>query len=182
MPWSFMAATWSGSSRMPRMPPWIAGCSVLTRPSMISGKPVTPETSLTAMPAAAIALAVPPVEISSMPALDSAAANSTSPVLSDTDSSARRTRTRSGAGMFLEATAMRRDSASTLVRRRIRIRAVGECSKPTTLNSVVWIGSGSRHAGTSSHHLRLTAVGSGGCRRRASSWSSPSALPGLPKP
>ena len=52
------------------------------------------------------AFAVPPVETSSTPALASAAANSTRPVLSETDSSARRTGTRSGAGIFLEATAM----------------------------------------------------------------------------
>ena len=31
----------SGSSRSARMPPWTAGCSVLTRPPSISGKPVS---------------------------------------------------------------------------------------------------------------------------------------------
>src|SRR5260370_752858 len=34
-------------SRMARMPPWTLGCSVLTLPSIISGKPVTSQTSLT---------------------------------------------------------------------------------------------------------------------------------------
>ena len=38
------------------MPPWIAGCSVLTRPSIISGKPVTSETLVTGSPASASAL------------------------------------------------------------------------------------------------------------------------------
>ena len=59
---------------------------------MISGKPVSSETSVTAMPASAIAFAVPPVETSSTPALGSAVAKSTSPVLSETESRARRTR------------------------------------------------------------------------------------------
>ena len=36
---SFSEATCAGSSRRARMPPWIAGCSVFTRPSRISGKP-----------------------------------------------------------------------------------------------------------------------------------------------
>ncbi len=75
---------------------------------MISGKPVSSETSRTAMPASAIAFAVPPVETSSMPKAVSARAKSTRPVLSETDSSARRIDTRSGAGMFLDTTAMRR--------------------------------------------------------------------------
>jgi len=43
-------------------PPCTLGCSVLTLPSIISGKPVSSETSVTFNPAAAIALAVPPVE------------------------------------------------------------------------------------------------------------------------
>ena len=33
------------------MPPWIIGCSVLTRPSIISGNPVTDATSVTETPA-----------------------------------------------------------------------------------------------------------------------------------
>ena len=32
------------------MPPWTSGCSVLTRPSIISGKPVTSEMPTTASP------------------------------------------------------------------------------------------------------------------------------------
>src|SRR5438477_300031 len=46
----FMAAAWSGLSRRASRPPWILGCSVLTRPSIISGKPVTSETSVTGNP------------------------------------------------------------------------------------------------------------------------------------
>ena len=80
-----------GRRGSPSRPPCTAGCSVLTRPSMISGKPVSSETSRTAMPASAIAFAVPPVETSSMPKPASARAKSIRPVLSETDSSARRT-------------------------------------------------------------------------------------------
>src|SRR6185503_12824297 len=58
----------------------------------ISGKPVSSETSLTCSPAAAIALAVPPVETSSTPCPASALANSIRPVLSETDNRARVTR------------------------------------------------------------------------------------------
>src|SRR5690606_1259017 len=71
-------------------PPWIFGCSVFTRPSMISGKPVTAETSVTGSPASRSARAVPPVEISSNDKSSNALANSTIPVLSETLSSARR--------------------------------------------------------------------------------------------
>ena len=52
------------------------------------------ETSRTASPASAIALAVPPVEISSTPWPASARANSIKPDLSETESSARLTRRR----------------------------------------------------------------------------------------
>src|SRR5512139_192398 len=85
------AMTASSVPRRPSRPPWIFGCSVFTRPSMISGKPVTDDTSRTGMPAAASAFAVPPVEISSTPRAANARARSVSPVLSETESSARRT-------------------------------------------------------------------------------------------
>ena len=39
----------SGFERSARMPPWIFGCSVLTRPPSISGEPVTSATSLCAI-------------------------------------------------------------------------------------------------------------------------------------
>ena len=76
-------------SRRARMPPWTAGCSVLTRPSIISGKPVTSETLTTGRPASASALAVPPVETRARSRGRQAAAKGTRPVLSDTLSSAR---------------------------------------------------------------------------------------------
>ena len=60
------AACWA-SSRIASNPPCTFGCSVFTRPSIISGKPVNSDTSRTGRPASAIALAVPPVETSSMP-------------------------------------------------------------------------------------------------------------------
>ena len=63
------------------MPANIAGCSVLTRPSIISGKPVTSEILTTGSPAAAIAFAVPPVEMSSTPQLDQSASELNEPVL-----------------------------------------------------------------------------------------------------
>ena len=50
----------------PSRPPCTIGCRVLTRPSIISGKPVTSLTSRTGRPASRIALAVPPVDSSSM--------------------------------------------------------------------------------------------------------------------
>ena len=65
------------------------GCSVLTRPSIISGNPVTSEMPMTGSPAAASALAVPPVDTSSKPRPARAAAKATSPVLSETLRSAR---------------------------------------------------------------------------------------------
>src|SRR3954451_24562784 len=74
---------------MASRPPCTLGCRVLTVPSIISGKPVSSETSLTLSPAAAIAFAVPPVETSSTPWPTSARANSASPVLSETDNRAR---------------------------------------------------------------------------------------------
>src|SRR5262245_4770341 len=80
----------SALSRIARMPPWMRGCNVLTRPSSISGKPVTSATSSTFNPASASDLRVPPVETSSTPKPASALANSTSPVLSLTLTSARR--------------------------------------------------------------------------------------------
>ena len=52
MPCSAMASAWSGASRTPSRPPCTIGCRVLTRPSIISGKPVRSETSFTGRPAA----------------------------------------------------------------------------------------------------------------------------------
>ena len=67
------------------MPPCMDGWSVFTRPSRLSGKPVTSLTSFTAMPADAICFAVEPVETSWIPAAVRAVASSINPVLSDTE-------------------------------------------------------------------------------------------------
>src|SRR5262245_31428647 len=66
------------------------GCNVFTRPSMISGKPVTVATSVTATPAARKVLAVPPVDKISKPSASRARANGASPSLFATLSKARR--------------------------------------------------------------------------------------------
>ena len=58
------------------------------------------------MPAAAMAFAVPPVETSSTFMAASSAASPASPALSETEIKARRTGTRSGGAIFLEATAI----------------------------------------------------------------------------
>src|SRR4051794_12061703 len=97
MPCSCMAAAWAGLSRTASRPPWILGCRVLIRPSIISGKPVTSATSVTgSLHVSRRYRAVPPVLISSTPnSLTSAAANALRPVLSDTEIRARLTGTRS---------------------------------------------------------------------------------------
>ena len=79
----------SGTSRRARMPPWIDGCSVFTRPPSISAAPVTSSTSVTFSPASSSAAAVPAEATSSMPRAARPFAKGTSPVLSDTDRSAR---------------------------------------------------------------------------------------------
>src|SRR5450755_2486523 len=65
---------------------------------MISGNPVSSEIDRTETPASASSRAVPPVEMISIPSSTRPRANSTMPVLSDTDSSARATCRPSGAG------------------------------------------------------------------------------------
>ena len=88
MPCSAKAAMWAGTSRRASKPPCTRGCKVLTRPSSISGNPVMSATSVTGRPLSASSLAVPPVDSSAMPKPCSARANSTIPVLSETESSA----------------------------------------------------------------------------------------------
>ena len=67
MPCSSAAAMCAGTSRRASRPPCTRGCSVLTRPSIISGKPVRSSIGRTGTPASASALAVPPVETISTP-------------------------------------------------------------------------------------------------------------------
>src|SRR5262249_3981499 len=81
----------AGIERSARMPPWMAGCSVFTRPSIISGKPVTRSTGVTGTPCWASSAAVPPVERISTSCRTSPRANSTTPLLSETLIKARRT-------------------------------------------------------------------------------------------
>src|SRR5436190_23852153 len=84
IPCSAIAAIWSSRPRIARIPPEIFGCIVLTRPSSISGNPVTSETSRTGMPFSRIIRAVPPVEIISAPSSLRKRAKSMIPVLSVT--------------------------------------------------------------------------------------------------
>eukprot|EP01136_Pigoraptor_vietnamica_P010839 Opistho-1_new@48974 len=88
MPCLANAAMCSGRSRRASRPPCTMGCSVFTRPSSISGKPVSSAASVTGRPWSASSLAVPPVEMSLMPRPCRACANSTMPVLSETEMSA----------------------------------------------------------------------------------------------
>ena len=85
------AITASSVPRRAKMPPCIFGCKVFTRPSIISGKPVWAETSVTLRPLSFNSLYVPPVESISIFRALSCWANSTIPVLSETLISARRT-------------------------------------------------------------------------------------------
>src|SRR6185312_15972433 len=84
------AITASSVPRRPSRPPCTLGCRVLTRPSMISGKPVSSLTSRTGTPTSRSALALPPVERISMPSACRARPISARSVLSETLSSARR--------------------------------------------------------------------------------------------
>ncbi len=85
----FIAALCAGSSRRASRPAWTFGCSVFTRPSSISGKPVYADTSVTFRPSFCSSFAVPPVDSSSTPSAARARASSTIPDLSETLRSAR---------------------------------------------------------------------------------------------
>src|SRR5437870_2742955 len=90
------ALSWArcwGLCRSARMPAWIWGCRVLTRPSSISGTPVTSATVVTGTPARARKCAVLPVETIVTPIEARPSASSASPVLSLTEISALRTLT-----------------------------------------------------------------------------------------
>ena len=76
----------------------------MTRPPMISGKPVKSPIDLTGTPASLSSRAVPPVETISTPSSVRPRAKSTIPRLSETDNSARATCTSPGAtGWYLPA-------------------------------------------------------------------------------
>ena len=89
IPSSFICFLWESLFLNARSPPCTFGCSVFTRPSIISGNPVYSEISITAMPFSFSNLQVPPVEIISMPNDCNSFANVTIPVLSETLISAR---------------------------------------------------------------------------------------------
>ena len=65
------------------------GCIVLTRPSSISGKPVTSSTSVTGMPQSLSSFAVPPVEMTVTPMSVRPLANDSTPLLLNTEMRAR---------------------------------------------------------------------------------------------
>ena len=88
MPLASRSARCSGLERSARIPPWILGWRVLTRPPSISGDPVTSATSVCAMPASLSLAAVLPLATSSHPRSDRPWASSTRPSLSYTDSRA----------------------------------------------------------------------------------------------
>src|SRR5579862_7690348 len=94
MPCAAIAAMCSARSRRASRPPCTAGWRVFTRPSSISGDCVIALTSRQGSPPSRIARAVPPVETSSQPSVWRPAANSVSPVLSDTERRARGTEER----------------------------------------------------------------------------------------
>ena len=76
--------------RSAKIPAWMRGCRVFTRPSRHSGNSVTSVTSVTGTPAAAIVDAVEPVDTSFTPASCRPRANSARLVLSYTEMRARR--------------------------------------------------------------------------------------------
>src|SRR5436305_43671 len=78
-------------SRSNKIAPKTRGVRVLTRPPRISGAPDHVAIGVTAMPASARCLAVPPVERISTPRAVRARASSRMPVLSETDRIARST-------------------------------------------------------------------------------------------
>ena len=92
MPCSAAWAMWASLSRLASRPPCTRGCSVFTRPSIISGNCVTSSMGVTGTPASLSARAVPPVEMISAPnSSTSARAKSATPLLSVTDTSTRLT-------------------------------------------------------------------------------------------
>jgi len=84
MSWASIVFRCAGLSRSARIPPWIFGLSVFTRPSSISGKPVYSSMSRTGIFFSFNSFAVPPEAYSSTPSRETPFANSTTPVLSDT--------------------------------------------------------------------------------------------------
>ncbi len=84
MPWDAIVFMWKAFFRTARIPPWIFGLSVFTRPSSISGKPVYSSISRTGTLFSRSNPAVPPEANSSTPSRDNPRANSATPDLSET--------------------------------------------------------------------------------------------------
>ena len=84
MPCAWIVRMCAGFPRTARIPPWIFGFSVLTRPSSISGNPVYSSISRTRIFFSRSIRAVPPEPNSSTPRRESPRANSTIPALSET--------------------------------------------------------------------------------------------------
>ena len=82
MPYSARSARCDGSDVSARMPPCTLGCRVTTRWPRIAGNPVSSATSVTGTPAAAISLAVPPLDSTRQPAACRPSASSAIPDLS----------------------------------------------------------------------------------------------------
>src|SRR3954465_10556478 len=78
-------STSSARSRRARMPAWMRGGSVLTRPPRLSGAAVTSSTRVTASPCSSRNAAVPPDETSSKPRAARPRAKSSTPVLSQAE-------------------------------------------------------------------------------------------------
>src|SRR5438309_107509 len=87
-PWVSRAAMCSGLSRRASSPAWTPGCRVLTRPSIISGNPVSSETGFASIAASESTFSVLPVAKRSKPKRWSPRAKPVSPFLSLTDSRA----------------------------------------------------------------------------------------------
>src|SRR2546426_4021743 len=122
MPCSARVSKCSGFRRSARIPACTRGCKVFTRPPSISGKPVTSSTGVTARPASRSACAVPPLETKAAPSSVRPRASSTTPVLSYTASSARRTGSTSDIRFLQEVDHAPFDLEATLDHRANRLR------------------------------------------------------------
>ena len=146
------------------------GCMVLTRPSSISGKPVTSSTSVTGMPESLRSRAVPPVEMTVTPMSVRALANDSTPLLLKTEISARLTFTM----LLLRMTypwrrggLPRRITRLAQAYKKGRARGMAKCARPAM--------DGGAH-----EHDSLVAVGQ--ANRAAASSCSASTAPWTQQP
>ena len=85
MPKASSWPAWPGFPISASIPAWICGSSVFTRPSRLSGNPVTFSTGVTSTPSSSSRSAVEPVETTSVPAAMNASASVSRPFLSKTE-------------------------------------------------------------------------------------------------